>query len=190
MANLNVVPGTNRLKIHGVTTLTISVVKNGTKQECAISGRWDIAIDFGVDGDGRLIANVDWPEDFLDFSKWQENTWMTFGDASPKDIMDVMTTRFKESLAALKPYYETAIKTGLKQDTFVLSGTGYFSMKDPIFTDNADLLVSLTYTGYVILLSIFFMLSNDLKVYQWMENQVKKVSLAFQVLVQRRFLIV
>ncbi|KAF4628633.1 hypothetical protein G7Y89_g9517 [Cudoniella acicularis] len=143
---LNLIPGTSKLNILGITTLTIAVVKDNRKQECAITGRWKLEIEFDTDADGRLTAKVNWPKDLISFAKWQQSPNLIFGNVTPDKIMEAMTIRFKESLTALEPYYKN-VKTGLKQTSFVLSGAGYFYMKDPIFTDNADLLVKLTYTG-------------------------------------------
>ncbi len=71
---------------------------------------------------------------------------MDLGDKSAKSVMKEMEDRLRESIEKLKPYFEN-LRDQLKQQSFVLSGGGYFYMNNPCFTEKGDLLVELAYNG-------------------------------------------
>ena len=114
-----------------------------------LSWSLDFIIKTATDGalrNGCLDIDVEYPTNFFSASDWKGgkgNVDYFDGDNAIK----TMKTKLKENLDELKAYIEGTVKEVLKQSQFVLAGSGYFTMHNPVFTTKGDLLVEIDYKG-------------------------------------------
>ncbi len=113
----------------------------------AITGVWGFDLRFSCGENGRVEIDVQWPDNPMkDEKNWVDPHGDHLRGISTSNIKEELQLALKTKVSGLKAHVQQ-IKDALKDQCFVLSGGGYFFQRNPIFTENGDLLVELEYKG-------------------------------------------
>lgn len=152
IVNLTFKPGLGRLEIRGCSTMEVdirskTIMYKAERSQIAISGNWGLDLVFSAIDKGNVHIKLQWQTP--KFSEWQSPSNNEFNHVegiNGNEVMQQMEKKLTENIKNVAQYCGNLEKI-LENQFFVLSGGGYFFMKNPIFTENADLLVELAYDG-------------------------------------------
>lgn len=107
---------------------------------------WSVSLAMASVDDGGLVFKKG--PDNVDVSHAQEGGmhWSDSPESIASDWADMLKDNMKGSFSSIENHLLYALAN---QHRLNLPAKGSFLMKDPLFNDNGDLLVSLTYNGYL-----------------------------------------